>query len=43
MILLILCLFACASAGKLREGDWEYEFVSLDEIKAAKTTRYNPM
>lgn len=43
MIILILCLFACASADRLREGDWEYEFVRLDDIKAVKITGYNPM
>ena len=42
MILLILCLSACASADKLKEGDWEYEVVLLDDVRAAAITRYNP-
>ena len=43
MILLILFLFSCTSADKLREGGWEYEFIRPDEVKAAKITRYNPL
>ena len=42
LILLILCLFTCASAEKRKEGDWEYEIVSLDETKTTAITRYNP-
>ena len=43
LILLTLCLFACASADKFKEGDWEYELITLDGTTAAKITDYNPV
>ena len=43
LVLLILCLSACASAGKIKEDGWEYEFSHQDDIKIAVITRYNPV